>query len=821
MRARPRTPGRAGRGAARAARDGAGAAQPRPTPTCGRSSPTGGVLRLLRDSTSLAGQAYVEFDLEAIFDGDLFADFALLYLLATSPGSRSPTAGNPVDCWLERWRTTAIEPGRPRPDPAARRRRRTRSHTLGTGFLQHPANAGLRDAPRRRRDHRSTTCTSACCASSTGCCSGPSPKTATRCSTRHADPDAADRYRQLLLLRPAAPPGPAPARQPPTTTCGTALSLVLTALGRDRRRAAPRPARARRPVRPTPPPTCSPTPSSATSHCSPPSARCRSCSPRVSRAAAVDFRHLGAEELGSIYESLLELVPRRDPPTADLHPRGRGRQRPQDHRQLLHPHRARRPRPRHRPRPGPRRRRERRPDPEAALLAVTVCDPAIGSGHFMVAAARRIATRLATVRTGEIEPTPSTFSRRMHDVVARCIYGVDVNPMAADLAKVSLWLEAMSPGRPLSSSTTTSRSATPCSAPPPRCCTRASRTPPTPPSPATTRPTVDRVAQTQRASSASGQDDLFSDAGIDVGNDPPARRSSTTSPTARHAQASPTSRGPPSATRPCRPTRPSSAPTTSPTPGARRSCRPRPRTPTPITHARARQLAAGTSPRGRRRGRRGAGRPAPALPLAPGVPRHLPRRRPRPGQHAAPAGPAASPPCSATHRGNASSCRSRSSSRPASPTSPKRAERRRTQDAIAALARQTIHTSARRVRVERSANVRGARASSSAHQRPLPAVRRRRRQHLQRLRGALPRSASHLLAVGRHHPHRTCHRRHHCSHSSPTLRTRRLAAFYDFENEAKIFRGRRISAGLRFCLLTMTGARSRTGTARLPCHDRR
>ncbi|HEY5473493.1 MAG TPA: hypothetical protein VIK32_09925, partial [Candidatus Limnocylindrales bacterium] len=38
----------------------------------------------------------------------------------------------------------------------------------------------------------------------------------------------------------------------------------------------------------------------------------------------------------------------------------------------------------------------------------------------------------------------------MHDVIARCIYGVDINPMAADLAKVSLWLEAMSPGRPLS-----------------------------------------------------------------------------------------------------------------------------------------------------------------------------------------------------------------------------------------------------------------------------------------------------------------------------------------------------------------------------------
>jgi len=93
---------------------------------------------------------------------------------------------------------------------------------------------------------------------------------------------------------------------------------------------------------------------------------------------------------------------------------------------------------------------EKSPDPEQALLALTVCDPAIGSGHFMVAAARRIAQRLATIRTGEIDPTPTDAQDAMHDVVARCVYGVDLNPMAADLAKVSLWLEAMTPGKPLS-----------------------------------------------------------------------------------------------------------------------------------------------------------------------------------------------------------------------------------------------------------------------------------------------------------------------------------------------------------------------------------
>src|SRR5690606_36601960 len=85
-----------------------------------------------------------------------------------------------------------------------------------------------------------------------------------------------------------------------------------------------------------------------------------------------------------------------------------------------------------------------------ALLALKVCDPAVGSAHFLVAAARRIALRLAVARTGELDPTPTDYSDALHDVVGSCLYGVDLNPMAADLAKVSLWLTEMTPGRPLS-----------------------------------------------------------------------------------------------------------------------------------------------------------------------------------------------------------------------------------------------------------------------------------------------------------------------------------------------------------------------------------
>nr|WP_263429363.1 N-6 DNA methylase [Nannocystis pusilla] len=86
----------------------------------------------------------------------------------------------------------------------------------------------------------------------------------------------------------------------------------------------------------------------------------------------------------------------------------------------------------------------------AALLDLKVCDPACGSGHFLVAAARRIARRLASLRTGDDEPAPSAMQAALREVVGRCLFGVDINPMAVELCKVSLWMEALDPGKPLS-----------------------------------------------------------------------------------------------------------------------------------------------------------------------------------------------------------------------------------------------------------------------------------------------------------------------------------------------------------------------------------
>lgn len=91
----------------------------------------------------------------------------------------------------------------------------------------------------------------------------------------------------------------------------------------------------------------------------------------------------------------------------------------------------------------------KKPDPAKALLDLRVADISCGSGHILLAAARRIATELAVVRTGEEQPSPSAFRAAIRDVIRECIYGVDLNPLAVELCKVALWLEAHTPGEPL------------------------------------------------------------------------------------------------------------------------------------------------------------------------------------------------------------------------------------------------------------------------------------------------------------------------------------------------------------------------------------
>ncbi len=81
------------------------------------------------------------------------------------------------------------------------------------------------------------------------------------------------------------------------------------------------------------------------------------------------------------------------------------------------------------------------------ILSLKILDPAMGSGHFLVTATDYLARRIC-----EIEGTTDeqNYIERKRDVVRRCIYGVDLNALAVDLAKVSLWLETLSSEKPLS-----------------------------------------------------------------------------------------------------------------------------------------------------------------------------------------------------------------------------------------------------------------------------------------------------------------------------------------------------------------------------------
>ncbi|WP_432174086.1 Eco57I restriction-modification methylase domain-containing protein [Streptomyces sp. Tue6028] len=412
-------------------------------------------VRLLRDSSALATASYVEFDLEAIFDGELFSEFVLLYRLLHVSRFEVAEDAAPSTCWLEKWRTEAIASGTRALDQL-RKGVQTAITTLGTGFLKHPENRELREALDVKTFHYALLrlvyrLLFLFVAEDREVLLSPS-----------ADASAKERY--------AAYFSSARLRRHAQRRRGTAhsdlyqaLRFVLSGLGSDdglpelglpglggifddteadkvlhalslSNEPLLEAVRALSIVRDT----------------------------NSKRNRVVDYRHLDAEELGSIYESLLELVPKHnatertfelvelagnarkttgsyytpsslieclldstlDPVIDDAVKRGEIRA-----------------------------TRSGQPDAGLAiveeLLNLTVCDPACGSGHFLVAAARRIAKRVAAAREQNPEPTIDVVRHALHEVVVKCIYGVDLNPMAVELAKVSLWLEALEPGKPL------------------------------------------------------------------------------------------------------------------------------------------------------------------------------------------------------------------------------------------------------------------------------------------------------------------------------------------------------------------------------------
>jgi hypothetical protein len=91
------------------------------------------------------------------------------------------------------------------------------------------------------------------------------------------------------------------------------------------------------------------------------------------------------------------------------------------------------------------------PRPEE-ILALKVCDPAMGSGAFLVAVCRALGDKLVAAWQKHGMPAippdedPVLHARRL--VAQRCLYGVDKNPFAVDLAKVSLWLVTLAKDHP-------------------------------------------------------------------------------------------------------------------------------------------------------------------------------------------------------------------------------------------------------------------------------------------------------------------------------------------------------------------------------------
>lgn len=86
---------------------------------------------------------------------------------------------------------------------------------------------------------------------------------------------------------------------------------------------------------------------------------------------------------------------------------------------------------------------------ERAILSIKVCDMTSGSGAFLIAACNRLALELARVRMEPSVPDGDAIQEAKRDVLQACIYGVDLNPMAVELAKVSLWINAMVKDKPL------------------------------------------------------------------------------------------------------------------------------------------------------------------------------------------------------------------------------------------------------------------------------------------------------------------------------------------------------------------------------------
>ena len=403
----------------------------------------GKTLRILRDQKTLSRVACIEFDLEAIFDGNLMSDFARLWLLAHASRFDGATAEEaPLEAWFRLTRSEGV-------NALADLRNGVEAAivALGRGFLDHRLNASLREALAsgqlghdeyyRRLLRLVYRLIFLFAAEDRGALLDPnaSPEAAQRYSRWYATRQlrvrsgragsevADDRWQSLKIvmqgLHFGEPALALPALASSLWDPAFIVPLDGARLGNEALLTAVR--------------------SLAFTH-------------RQGKRFPVDFRYLGAEELGSVYEALLELHGQVDVDARTfvlVGAAGNDRKTTGSYYTpsslvenlldtALNPLIAQ------------TIRGKKGEEAAQALLGLTVCDPSCGSGHFLLAAARRLARHVAQCESDEIEPSPEAYHSALRRVIARCLFGVDLNEMAVELCKVGLWLEGLEPGRPLS-----------------------------------------------------------------------------------------------------------------------------------------------------------------------------------------------------------------------------------------------------------------------------------------------------------------------------------------------------------------------------------
>jgi hypothetical protein len=410
----------------------------------------GNLVRLARDNPSLTRPAFIEADLERMFEEQLFADFAAFWLLF-HVSRVAPHEGSPAKCILEAWRTESLETGE-RARAKLRLGVTIALRQLGNGFLEQQANDGLRQAlstgeitetgyfqellrlvyrllflftveDRHLLFH---------------------PEALGEAQRLYTEGYALSRLRDRALRR---------RHYDQHSDLWDGLRVVFRGLARG--------------VEPFGLPALGGL--FADDQC-PQLDACAITNDRLLQAiralaffasgktlARVNYRDMGTEELGSVYESLLELHP-----TIAVAPwtfgfigdsqeeniRGSERKTTGSYytppvlvNELIKSSLI----------PVIERTLKDNPEcPRDALLGLKIIDPACGSGHFLLAAARQVAAEVARLDAGPDTPGEALRQHALRDVVQHCIYGVDRNPLAVELCKTALWIETVEPGKPLS-----------------------------------------------------------------------------------------------------------------------------------------------------------------------------------------------------------------------------------------------------------------------------------------------------------------------------------------------------------------------------------